>query len=337
LLWLQRVLAVGLALARFWRWLPVAVAMAAAPAGGAMGAESEIQAEVPNGPLGGTLLTPDSGTPLAAAVIIPGSGPTDRNGNNPLGITAMTYKLLAEGLAAQKVATVRVDKRGMFGSAGNFGDPNAVKMSDYAGDARAWAKRVAAETGADCAWLIGHSEGGLTSLVAGIEDDPSICGLVLVSAPGRRFSDLLRDQLWSNPANWPLIADALAAISALEAGQRVDVSKFHPALQNLFAPAIQDYLIDVMSYDPAALISRETKPVMIVQGDNDLQVKLVDAENLYAAKPDAELLIMPGVNHVLKVVPKNDVAANMESYSDPSLPLAPGLGEAVAKFMLEPR
>jgi pimeloyl-ACP methyl ester carboxylesterase len=306
-------------------------------AGGAMGAESEIEADVPNGPLEGTLLMPDSGTPLAAAVIIPGSGPTDRNGNNPLGITAMPYKLLAEALVAQGVANVRVDKRGMFGSDGNFGDPNAVKMSDYAGDARAWARRMVEATGSRCAWIIGHSEGGLTALVADSEDDPAICGLVLVSAPGRRFADLLRDQLWSNPANWPLIADALAAIAALEAGQRVDVSKFHPALQNLFAPVIQDYLIDVMSYDPAALIRREKKPVMILQGDNDLQVKLIDAEQLYAAKPDAELVIMPGVNHVLKVVPKNDVAANMASYADPSLPLAPGLGEAIAKFMLKSR
>jgi hypothetical protein len=68
----------------------------------------------PQGPLAGSLLDAGKGAPVV--LIIPGSGPTDRDGNNPLGITAAPYRLLAEALAAKRVSSVRIDKRGMFGS-----------------------------------------------------------------------------------------------------------------------------------------------------------------------------------------------------------------------------
>jgi pimeloyl-ACP methyl ester carboxylesterase len=192
------------------------------------------------------------------------------------------------------------------------------------------------EAGALCAWLVGHSEGGLTSLVAA-KDNASVCGLVLVSAPGRRFADLLRDQLWSNPANWFLMPDALRAIAALERGEKVDVSGMHEALQRLFYPGVQDYLVDLFSHDPAALAAAETRPMLIVQGGNDIQVKRADFDALAAAQPAAETLFLPPMNHVLKDVPDNDPAANIGSYSDPGLPLAAGLAEGIAAFVTKPR
>lgn len=299
--------------------------------------ENEIAAEVEKGPLKGTLHMPASGEAKATVVIIPGSGPTNRDGNSPLGISAAPYKMLAEALGGQSVASVRVDKRGMFGSEGQFGDANAVTMADYSADALAWVRTAARAAGTDCAWIAGHSEGGLVALIAARDDDPALCGVVLLAAPGRRLADVLRDQLWSNPANWGVLPDALAAITKLEKGEHVDVSSFHPALQRLFAPAIQDFLIDLMSYDPAELIAQIDKPVLILQGDNDIQIKEIDAQRLAEAQPAAKLLILPGVNHVLKAVPKGDIAANFASYSDPNLPLAAGLAEAVAAFVTEKR
>ena len=70
--------------------------------------EIEIEAPGPNGPLRGTLLSGDAGK-LPPVLIIPGSGPTDRDGNNPLGVRASTYRLLAEGLAAEGIPSLRID------------------------------------------------------------------------------------------------------------------------------------------------------------------------------------------------------------------------------------
>ena len=89
----------------------------------------------------GHLLTPKS-KPTAFVLIIPGSGPTDRDGNSPMGVRGSTYRLLAEGLASRGVATLRIDKRGMYGSAGAAKDANAVTIADYGDDVQAWVTRA---------------------------------------------------------------------------------------------------------------------------------------------------------------------------------------------------
>src|ERR1700733_15432573 len=132
--------------------------------------ETSIEAPGPAGSLKGTLLAPDvrSGP---VVLIIPGSGPTDRNGNSPAGVLAATYQLLAEGLAAQGVISARIDKRGMFGSAAAVPDANAVTINDYVADIQAWSRVIRERTKAPCVWLLGHSEGGLVAMAAAKNPD----------------------------------------------------------------------------------------------------------------------------------------------------------------------
>jgi len=144
---------------------------------------------------------------------------------------------------------------------------------------------------------------------------------------------VMREQLRANPANAPLLDDAISAIDRLERGERVDSSGFHPALQRLFAPPLQDYLIDLLSYDPAALIARTGRPTLILQGGRDIQITETDARRFAAAEPSARLVILPEVNHMLKPFASDDRAANLASYADPDLPLAPGVAEAIADFV----
>ena len=298
--------------------------------------EIPVEAEVENGTLSGTLLAPD-GAAKAAIVIIPGSGPTNRDGNNPLGVSASYLKMLAEALAGHGIASIRIDKRGMFESRSTFPDPNAVTFDDYAADALAWVAVAKEKTGVDCVWLAGHSEGGLVALVAAQAAGPVPCGLALIAAPGRRMGVVLAGQLRANPANAAFLDDALGAIETLERGEKPDTTGFHPALQPLFNPSIQDFLIDAFARDPAALIAAVTRPVLIVQGEADLQVGAADAGALARAQPEAEHMLLPGMNHVLKAVPEGDTAANLAAYGDPSLPLAPGLADAIAEFILRER
>lgn len=293
----------------------------------------ELAAPGPQGDLAGTLIAPAEGEPLV--LIVPGSGPTDRDGNNPMGVTAASYRLLAEALAEQGIGTLRIDKRGMFGSKAAVADPNAVTVSDYVSDVAAWAAVARGRTGVPCVWLLGHSEGGLVVLAAAgkIED---VCGVILVAAPGEKFGDVIRAQLRANPANAPLLPDALGAIDRLEKGGRVDVADFHPALQALFNPAVQGFLIDLFAYDPAALAANVVSPMLIVQGGKDLQVPRAHGEVLHAANPRARYVEVPTMNHVLKNIEGETPQANMAAYADPSLPVSPELVAAISGFIREP-
>jgi uncharacterized protein len=195
-------------------------------------------------------------------LIIPGSGPTDRDGNSPLGIRASTYRLLADGLAEAGVTSVRIDKRGMFACAAAVADADAVTITDYAADVRSWIATIRARTGRRCVWLLGHSEGGLVAEVAA-QYASDVCGLLLVAAPGRPLGQVLRAQLKANPANAPVLAEAIAAIDSLEAGRSVDVTGMHPALLALFRPSVQKFLINAFALDPAELLRGYPNPVLV--------------------------------------------------------------------------
>jgi hypothetical protein len=290
-------------------------------------ATDPVATEISAGALAGTLLSAAAGDPIV--LIVPGSGPTDRDGNSPLGVRANSYELLAEALARAGVSSVRVDKRGMFGSQG-AGDPNAVSVEVYAADYRAWIDAIRARTGHACVFLLGHSEGALMVSAAAVGRS-DVCGLVLVSGMGRRMGDVLRAQLRDNPANAPVLAPALAAVAELEAGRKVDTSAMHPALLPLFAPQVQDFLISVLAADPVELVGKANVKTLVVQGSTDLQVTLEDARLLDAA-PGTTLEIVDGMNHVLKQAP-TERAANLATYADPSLPLHPRLVEVIRAFV----
>lgn len=311
------------------RLLAAAVLCASAP----VAAQEPLTAPGPEGDLAGTLIAPQDGRPLL--LIIPGSGPTDRDGNNRLGVTAAPYRLLAEALAERGIGTLRIDKRGLFASKPAVADPNAVTVADYVADTASWVASARAATGADCVWLLGHSEGALIALAAAQEVTP-LCGVLLVAAPGRPLAEILHEQLHANPANAPLLDQADAAIAALDKGEHVAVETMHPALQALFAPAVQDLLINLMDQDPAALARQTDLPLLIVHGAEDTQVSEADAAALHAAAPDAQLRVIAGMNHVLKLVPAGDFAANRASYGDASLPVAPELVDAIAAFVSPP-
>jgi pimeloyl-ACP methyl ester carboxylesterase len=302
--------------------LLASLALAAAPL------SSEITVPGPRGNLAGSLIEAGKGAPMV--LIIPGSGPTDRDGNNSVGQSG-TYRLLAEALGTRGISTVRIDKRGMFGSRAAVADPNKVTIADYVTDVRAWVWKLRGEDSGSCVWLLGHSEGSIVAMSAAQKPD-GICGVISVSGSGRKLGDTLRAQLRANPANAPLLGSALSILDRLEKGQKVPDADVPPPLAPLFRAEVQDYLANLLAQEPAKLAAGLTVPLLIVQGETDLQTGVEDADLLAKAQPRAKLALIPGVNHVLKTAP-SDRAANIATYRDPALPIAPAVVEAVAEFV----
>lgn len=302
--------------------------------GGAMGEtaggrSSDVSIPGPEGPLRGTLEAPASGDPRAAVLILPGSGPTDRNGNAGPHYRTDLYRHLAGELAGRGVATLRIDKRGVGGSARAVADGNAVTLAGYASDAAGWAAFLARRTGRDCVWLLGHSEGGLVALKTAASTSAPVCGLMLLATPGRPVGDVLRTQL-RRMSHGEVLQWALGAVDSLEQGRRVDTADMHPGLAPIFRDEVQDYLIDLLAHDPAAMLRAHAGPVLILQGEADVQVGADDARRLAEVRPDARLVMLPGVHHDMRTF---DAAGPWRP--DPDRGLDARVVAAISRFVLE--
>ncbi|HWD33225.1 MAG TPA: alpha/beta fold hydrolase, partial [Pseudomonas sp.] len=313
--------------------LTTALAFSLPLAANAVPEEASVQVPGPHGPLVGSLLTTSRNA--AVVIIIPGSGPTDRNGNNrQIGLTPWTYKLLAQGLAEQGIASLRIDKRGIRGSAGAAADPGRITLDDYASDVKAWTKLMRQRLPDTPVWLLGHSQGGTVALLAA-QSNADIQGLVLAASAGRRLDAVILEQLHRTPESAPLVAPASAILRRLMAGETVDIQNLPLALQLIFNREAQAMYISELALDPVQLIADTTQPTLILQGGQDLQITQVDARLLKAGQPNAQLLILEHANHVLKDVPAADRQTNLATYSHPRLPLAEGLVRAVSSFIIK--
>ncbi|MDT8906514.1 MULTISPECIES: alpha/beta hydrolase [Pseudomonas] len=286
-----------------------------------------ISLDTGNGELFGTLLLPKADTPVPVVLIISGSGPTDRDGNNPEGGRNDSLKRLAWVLARHNIASVRYDKRGVAASLAATADERNLSVEAYVADAVAWSRKLAADPRLGPLVLLGHSEGALIASLAAPQ--ASAVAVVSVGGSARPIDQVLRQQLGGRLPP-PLMLRSNELLDSLKGG-RVDLN-VPPQLQFIFRPSVQPYLISLFRQDPAQAFAALKMPALIVQGTHDIQVGVDDARQLKAAKPDAELALVNGMNHVLRIVP-NDERRQLQSYKDPNLPLAAELGIRIVGFI----
>jgi len=282
--------------------------------------------QVPDGRLHGSLLHPKSDTPLPVALLIAGSGPTDRDGNNPMGHND-SLKRLAQALAKRGIASVRYDKRGVGQSRALAPDESQLNVKDYVADAVAWSRLLQADPRFSAVVLVGHSEGALIASLA----EPTVkpAALISLAGSGRPIDTLLREQLQGRLPP-PLLATAYYLIDELKAGRIHD--QVPDPLRILFRPSVQPYLISLFRQDPANAFAGTTAPALIIQGTHDIQVGREDAQALKRARADAELALISGMGHVLRITPP-ERARQMASYSSPELPIAHELTEQISRFL----
>jgi alpha-beta hydrolase superfamily lysophospholipase len=314
-----------------WKQLALAASLVASTAPAVAANDTDVQINGGIAPLKGSLLMPDGDARVPAVLILAGSGPTDRNGNAPGGLNTDAYKLVAQALAGQGIASLRVDKRGIAASAAAATKEEDLRFTTYIDDAVSWVDFLHQQKRVDRIVILGHSEGALIGSIAA--QRPGVAAFISLAGAGFPAGEVLRRQLGAQ-INGDLKARAFAAIAELEAGRLV--ANPPPELAALFRPSVQPYLISWFKYDPAAEIAKLNVPVLIVQGTTDIQVTIDDAKKLAAAKPNAKLLLIDGMNHILRAAPL-DRAANAATYSNPSLPLKPELMPALIDFVQRAR
>ncbi|NMH29444.1 alpha/beta hydrolase family protein [Flavobacterium silvaticum] len=273
----------------------------------------------------GTLYTPEKPQNDYLVILIAGSGPTDRDGNQPPNMMNNSLKMLAEALSQSGTAVFAYDKRIVQQIKQKTADEKSMRFDDYIYDCKEAIVFFRAEYPYKKIIIAGHSEGSLIGMVAANETADAFISL---SGPATSIDKKITEQIGKNA---PMLKDEVEKdFAILKTGQTF--KNENQMLNSIFRETVQPYMISWMKYDPVVEIAKLKIPVLIVNGDKDLQVFVSDAEALKKAAPSAKYAIIKNMNHVLKTVTGSD-ADNMATYNNPTLPISPELVTQVNQFL----
>ena len=273
----------------------------------------------------GTLINLNN-TNSTLAIIISGSGPTDRDGNNT-SMKSDYLKMLAEGLQENGISTYRYDKRGVGKSVGDLKSGHEIKFSDYINDAVSIINHFKESKTFKEVVVIGHSEGALIGMIA----SQSIADrYISIAGAGEDYLTLIERQLSIQPPFVKSMSEPI--IEKLKNKKLVD--SVPPLLNSLFRADVQSYLIDASSYDPSVEISKLNIPILIIQGSTDIQIEVNDALILHKAAKNSRLEIIDGMNHVFRQASDNRLL-NLQTYGNPDLPIDNSMVSLVSEFIIK--
>lgn len=281
--------------------------------------------------LSGTLVLPAGASRPPLVILHAGLGAADRDGNNyNLAGRNDALKQLAEALARVGVASYRYDKRGAGLSTWLVPDEASLSFEAWVDDLAACADWLSRDARFSGVWLLGLNDGA-TVAAAAANRSPAERGLVVACASADGTLDALRDAVSTAPE--ASRAEGEAALAQLIAGRRVaSVSAFYA---DALRPSLQPYLIEAFRYDIERELAAYRGPVLIIQGDRDMQATIQDFNALRAAAPAAQSAVIPYMNHVLKDVPA-EVDENTRAFGDPAYPVSEELVRVLAAFLASP-
>ncbi len=288
--------------------------------------QKEIFTEINGDTLWGTFTNTQNtiDTTQTLVLIIAGSGPTDRDGNNNV-MKNFSLQMLGNDLAKFGYPNIRYDKRGIAKSVNAYIPESKLTFNQNVIDAASFYD-YALQLGYRKIAIAGHSEGSLIGML--LANEKNAHTFISLAGAGRPISEVLKEQ-YENTA--PIVRDsAHSIIDSLSKGIKVDT--LSPWLYSIFRPQIQDYIISWMAINPAEEIAKFHNKTLIIQGTTDIQVTIADAEALHSANPNSELIIIKEMNHIFKKAPE-DRALNKKTYNQPELPLHPDLILSIVNFL----
>ena len=286
--------------------------------------QNPVVLETPTGSIFGTITLPQKFEKGKIVLIISGSGPTDRDGNNTM-MKNNSLKQFAFALADSGIASLRFDKRGIAESSKAMTKESDIRFDDYVNDVKSWILYLKKDKRFTEIIVAGHSEG---SLIGMISSTNNVDKYISISGPGNSADVTLKTQLNNQPE--AIKKAAFPMLDSLSKGMLVHNNNL--LLASLFRLSVQPYLISWFKYNPQTEIKKLKIPVLLIQGDKDIQVTVDDAKLLSLAKKSSQLEIIQSMNHVLKII-GDEKDENIKSYSNPSLPISSEFISKVISFI----
>lgn len=272
----------------------------------------------------GTLIVPQIDKKPELAIIIGDSGPTDRNGNQQM-MENNSLKFLAEGLYANNIASFRYDKRLVKQMKLRSLNEKNIRFDHFIDDAVAILEHFKKDGRFSKIYIIGHGQGSLVGMVTA---QNGADGFVSIAGAGQEIDDVIVAQLAEQAPG--LVDNARTSFDDLRANGIA--YNYSPGLASIFRKELQPFIFTWMQFDPQIEITKLNIPVLIINGDKDIQVQISEAELLKNAKPDSQYEVIENMNHVLKEIEGNDLE-NSKSYNIYNLPVAPKLITVISDFI----
>lgn len=269
--------------------------------------------------LPGTLTYSEDISPLI--IWVQGSGNVDRNGNQAgVNIKANYIKQFRDSINQKGIAFFSYDKR--TANPDNIPFMKNTLFTDFVKDAETVIDYFRTDERFSKIVLLGHSQGSLVAMLAA----DKVNQYISLAGPARSIDEVIIEQTEKNS---PMALDTVKAYFK-ELKTTGTLKYLNPMLQTVFGRRNLPFLVSWMKYNPTDQIKKMTVPVLIINGTKDLQVPVIEAEALHKAKPDSSLVIIENMNHVLKIIEKDE--DNMKSYFLPDFPLSSKLIDEISVF-----
>lgn len=272
----------------------------------------------------GTLVLPENIENPPLVIFIQGSGPVNRDGNAPM-VKNDGMKKISKELADNGIASFRYDKRIFKMNKFKIKEED-LTFNDFVFDLSNVIQYFQKENNFSKIIVAGHSEGSLIGILGAQAE--TVDAFISLAGAGRKIDEIIMGQLFKQSAE----LSENARISFDEMKTNGSTSNYSPYLESIFRPSVQPYINSWMKYDPAAEISKLDIPVLLINGSNDLQVDVKDAELLKEAKPDAKLVILENMNHIFRKI-EGENLDNTKAYNEPARPLHPELIPTMVEFV----
>lgn len=272
----------------------------------------------------GTLVLPENTEIAPLVIFIQGSGPTNRDGNQPMmkndGIKKMAHELAANG-----IASFRYDKRIFKMDKLRIKEAD-LSFEDFVTDVNSIVDHFTKENKYEKIIIAGHSEGSLIGILAA--QNGGVDALISLAGPGRSIDKIIVEQLAKQSAE--LSENARIALDEIK--EKGSTQNYSPYLESIFRASVQPYMKSWMQFEPAEELAKLEIPVLLVNGNYDLQVDVVDAELLQKASPQSQLVILDKMNHIFRKI-EGESLENTKAYNEPNRPLHPELIPALVDFI----
>ncbi|WP_026778145.1 S9 family peptidase [Polaribacter sp. Hel_I_88] len=266
--------------------------------------------------LPGTLTYPSEKSPLV--IWVHGSGGVDRNGNQPQYI-----KQFRDKINKNNIAFFSYDKRTANPKNATFLQEDGILIADFVSDVKEVVNHFKGDERFTEIILAGHSQGSLIAMMALDNVDRYIS----IAGAGETIDKTLVRQVTAQSAEFGKLTETYLK----ELKETGEITEVDPNLLSLFAKPNQPFLTSWIELNPLEEIKNVTIPTLLINGDKDIQVQVLDAENLKKAKPEATLVIIKNMNHVLKDIQKEE--DNLASYYSADFPISEELIKTIVEFI----